>query len=742
VIAAIGFLLAMALQEQRIPWNDSKVVGSPDPPAPYHTEPAFPKLQFDSAVELVVVPGAGLLAVAELGGRIKVFPPDPAATEARTVLALGRSVLGLAFHPRFVENGFVYVVVEAPVKGALRLSRFLLRREQNWTGSIDSEQVLLDWPAHPMGHGGGGLRFGPDGFLYIGIGDGSEGSDVRATGQDLGDLLSSILRIDVDHPDEGRPYGVPKDNPFVGRAGARPEIWAYGVRQPWRMSWDRATGDFWVGNVGQDLWEMVLRVRRGGNYGWSVKEGTHPFRPDRAVGPTPILPPVIEHPHSEARAVVGGAVSRGSRLKELAGAYIYGDYETGKIWGLRLENDRVTWHRELAATHLRIVSFGEDEQGELYALNFPAGTIHRLVPGESVTHNRSFPRKLSDTGIFSSVRDLRPAPGVVPYEVNAPLWSDGADKQRLLALPGSSQIGFQDVPNRAFLEAPRGWGFPDGTVLVKTFLLGGRRVETRLLHLQKMGEGLNVYDYFWRGYSYEWNAEQSDAELVEAAGRTRVVGSQTWRFPSRTECMQCHSLSAQFVLGVTTLQMNRDVAAPGGGKVNQLTLLERLGFFKKPLPGRPADLGRLVDYADPNEDLDRRARSYLHANCAQCHTMFGGGNSAFQLQANLALPDTGILDAAPVHSGLGIPNARLLAPGDPARSLLLRRMSLSQDGRMPPLATSVVDAQGLALIEEWIRSLDPDRGKWKPLAGGAAVVALGAALLVVRRRRVRRGVPG
>src|SRR6185503_10132233 len=214
----------------------------------------------------------------------------------------------LAAHPRFAENGRIYVIQEDSAAGVFRLCRYDLRKAADWTGEPRSEHELLRWPVRRLGHGGGGLRFGPDGFLYVGIGDGSEGMDPQETGQDLGDLLSSILRIDVDGASGALAYGIPADNPFVGQAGARPEIWAYGLRQPWKLGFDRATGDLWAGEVGQDLWEMVLRVRRGGNYGWSLKEGTHPFRPDRKPGPSPLLPPVVEHPHSEFRSLIGGLV--------------------------------------------------------------------------------------------------------------------------------------------------------------------------------------------------------------------------------------------------------------------------------------------------------------------------------------------------------------------------------------------------------------------------------------------------
>src|SRR5262249_43429890 len=218
-------------------------------------------------------------------------------------------------------------------------------------------------------------------------------------GKDGGARLASILRSDVDRAGADKPYSIPKDNPFVSRKGARPEIWAYGLRQPWKFSFDRKTGELWCGDVGQDLWEMVYRIEKGGNYGWSVMEGAHPFRPERKKGPTPILPPVVEHTHSEFRSLTGGYVYRGERLKGLAGTYVYGDFDTGRVGGFRYDGKKVSEHRELAKTKQRVVSFGQDEAGELYFLDFVGGQIHRLAPAPKATANADFPKKLSETGL-------------------------------------------------------------------------------------------------------------------------------------------------------------------------------------------------------------------------------------------------------------------------------------------------------------------------------------------------------
>ena len=732
----------------RAPWTSSRVQGSPDPPPPYHTENAFPHLQFRTPTEITAVPGCNRLVVAEMEGKIFAFPNDPAVTTADLLIDLNTSIYGVTFHPRFLDNGFMYVVNVHDKAGVLQVSRFVVERGRQWRCPPASAAVIFRWPAGKAGgHKGGALRFGPDGYLYIGTGDGDQATDSQETGQDVGDVLGSILRIDVDRPLKYKRYGIPPDNPFVRVAGARPEIWAYGIRQPWKMNFDRANGDLWVGEVGQDLWESVLRVERGGNYGWSVVEGGQPSRPDRRRGPTPILPPVVSHPHSEFRALIGGGVYHGTKLPELTGCYLYGDHETGKIRGLRFDGARVTWSQELAATRLRIIGFAEDDRGDFLILDYLDGAIHRLVAGPAAVQNLAFPKRLSETGLFASVPDHRPAPGVIPYSVNAALWSDGAFKERFLALPATSRINFDTVANRFLVVAPPGWGFPDGTVLVKTFSLemeagnpaSRRRIETRLLHLQKLGDTDELRDQHWRGYSYAWNAAQSDAVLVEAAGRDVIytirdpraqpaggARQQTWHFPSRTQCILCHSTSAKFVLGVNTLQMNKEIEVDGR-KRNQLFHLEQLGFFSSPLPPLQR-LGRLVDYEDEHWPINDRARSYLHANCAHCHMKFGGGNSPFQLQANLPLADTGTVDVVPVHAAFDIPEARLLAPGKPERSILHERMARLGGGRMPPLASAVVDKVGTKLIADWIEQVPAESANGSALWAGSALSGIGTAL--------------
>ena len=217
-------------------------------------------------------------------------------------------IYAITFHPKFKENGYIYVTwipnpeKERQSKGS-RVSRFTVQGDPP-TINRDTEKIIFEW--RNGGHNGGCLKFGPDGYLYIVTGDGSGIADSDDIGQDLSSIHAKLLRIDVDNPTTAKPYSIPKDNPFVKTKGARPEVYAYGLRQLWRFSFDRKTGDLWGGEVGQDLWEMIYKIEKGGNYGWSVMEGTHEFRPERKKGPTPILKPVVEHSHTDFRSITGG----------------------------------------------------------------------------------------------------------------------------------------------------------------------------------------------------------------------------------------------------------------------------------------------------------------------------------------------------------------------------------------------------------------------------------------------------
>lgn len=728
--------------DKRVPWTTSKVIGSPEPPPPYRTELAFPKLpKFDEPLDMTYAPGTKRLFVAERWGKIWSFMNYRETDKADLALHLHNGkqkqvIYAFTFHPKFKDNGYIYVTwIPDPSQEGLpkgtRVSRFTVKGEPP-VADRASEKIIIEWPNG--GHNGGCLKFGPDNMLYIVTGDGSGIADELVIGQDLSSIFAKMLRIDVDHADPGKGYSVPKDNPFVKTPGARPEVWAFGLRQLWRFSFDRKTGDCFGGEVGQDLWEMIYHIQKGGNYGWSVREGTHPFRPERKQGPGSILHPLVEHSHADFRSITGGFVYRGKRLAEdlVDGAYVYGDFDTGRIWiyfkTARFAKGRIGdppvpifEAQEIARTTYRIITFAEDAEGELYFVDFTGGRIHQLVKAPDAKPQAAFPRKLSETGIFDSTKDHVVAAGVIPYTVNAQLWGDHAVKDRFLAIPGNGQIGFDEImyPQPAPGSTP-GWRFPDGTVLVKTFSMDmergnpktRKRLETRLLHFQLFPGTQEYGDQYWRGYTYVWNDEQTDAELLDEKGADKPlkvkVGDkfveQLYRFPSRAECTLCHTQGAKFALGVSTMQMNRDHDY-GGVIANQLATLEHIGVFTKPLPAAPAKLPKLADYDDETLPVEVRARAYLHSNCGHCHVKWGGGNAEFKLLATLPLEEMGIVNVAPAHGSFGLKDAKLVVPGHPERSVLLHRMNITGLGRMPHISSRVVHESATRIVHDWIKQM-------------------------------------
>ncbi len=695
----------------RVAWESSTVKGTPEPPPPFRGRRAFANLKFSKPLFLSQEPTAPRrMLVVEQKGKILAFAHDAETAETQPYCEIeDHDTYSLCFHPKYASNRFVYVFANGPQsdpKGRLnRILRFVVTQDDPPRCDPESRTTIIEWPSN--GHNGGEMDFGPEGFLYISSGDGTSDSDGDLTGQDISTLASGVLRIDVDGAPEGKTYVVPSDNPFLDIPEARPELWAYGFRNPWRLRFDRQTGDLWVGDIGQDLWEMIHVVQRGANYGWSVMEGSHPFYLERKRGPTPISPPTIEHPHSESRSITGGIVYTGERYPELKGTYLYGDYATGKIWGARYRGGKVTWRQELADTSYQLLCFCQGPGGEIYMVDY-TGELHELEPSPPVTEPNTFPRRLSQTGLFVNVGEHRVHPALIPYEVSAPLWSDGAEKQRYIALPGMETAEFKQGG---------GWAFPEHSVLVKTFTLpvadsaqaapAQKRIETRLLVFEG-GE--------WQGYSYRWNDAQTDAELVTGGGadvslrvadpQTGKERSQTWHFPSRAECMICHSRAAGFVLGLNTLQMNRTVKVDDQ-PINQIALLHNRDVITKYKPTPALAKIHLVDPSDRSQPISLRARSYLHANCAQCHVEAGGGNSAFAI--NYAMPEQkmNLISARPLHNRFGLNDAKLIAPGKPDLSILYRRLTTTERGRMPPLSSSVVDAEGAALIEAWILDIAP-----------------------------------
>lgn len=728
-------------------WTTSKITGSPQPPSPYMTERVFPSLSFAEPCELVAVPGTNRLLIIEVKGKIYTFENQPNDENLQPELFADVTqldpgffrVYGIAFHPKFGDPKFpdqrycyISYVLNGRTPQGTRVSRFKVTDTDPPTMDLASEQIVITWLGG--GHNGCHLQFGPDGMLYISSGDGGDSfpADGHNTGQDIGDLLASVLRIDVDHTDGNKLYRIPADNPFVGQPKARGEVWAYGLRNPWKMCFNPADGSLWVGDVGWELWEMIYRIERGGNYGWSLTEGKQPVHRERVRGPSPILPPTVEHDHTEARSITGGYFSQTDRLPELRDTYVYGDYVTGKIWGVKWAGGSVTKKEELVDTTIAIVSFGLDQNGDVLIVDY-GGTLHRLKENPRRGQNANFPAKLSETGLFADVKNDVPAPGVIPYQINAEPWADGTTAQRFVALPGGARLTTYEKTDVQIGLIKGEFQFPTDGVLVKTIYLemeagnpaSRRRVETQVLH----------YDVdTWKAYNYVWNDEQTDATLApdvstdrafvikdeQAAGGQR---QQTWHHASRTECILCHTTRAASIHGFRIPQLQN------------LSSLASLEIFAEPLPEKIAAYPVI---SDPRKTLEERARAYLHINCAHCHRRGGGGSASFDVQYEIPFDKTR-LDTRPTQGTFNLPGAHVVTAGDPYRSVLYYRMAKLGHGRMPQFGSNVVDEAGLKLVHEWIMSLpSKDESKITPLPESPTLTTPGQALQAISQHAVAK----
>lgn len=679
------------------------------------TERVFPNLSFRDPVtrvtrnplQMLQAPGdARRWFVVERFGAVRVFENNPAVAASSAFLNIGSRVdsscsecglLGLAFHPDFPATPRAYLVYTSLTRTIANGPDTHLSEFSSAYGGLTldpaSERVVITIPKGSVHHHGGGIVFGPDGYLYFATGDGN--SARRNDAQDLKTLLGKVLRIDVRGTTGSALYRIPADNPFaastalchVNGSSAQncPEIWAWGLRNPWRWSFDRQTGDLWLADVGEREFEEVNRVVRGGNYGWRCFEGT--LNTGKACGTPvgPTLPPIAQYSHEFGQAVTGGYVYRGSAVPGLVGRYLFADFVSGRIWHIANDTAPTVTVTEGLDSGLNISSFGEDQDGELYVVNMQ-GNLHRITGSGG---GAGVATTLSATGCVDPANPTAPASGLIPYAPSAPFWSDGAAKERWMALPDGQNI---------MVGADGDWDFPNGTVLMKNFRLENRLVETRLF--------MRHPDGVWAGYSYEWNAQGNDATLVRG-GKRATIGSQTWIYPSEAQCLQCHTEAAGRSLGLETKQLASNITYPQTGRDgHQLLTLNSINTLAPPL----ADPAAESAYPNPTGTagtLDERARAYLHTNCSQCHRPSGPTTANMDLRYSTPLANTNACDVAPGLGELGLTNARIIAPGAADRSVIPARMSLRDHAdAMPPSGLgALVDAEGVALIRDWINSL-------------------------------------
>lgn len=701
----------------------------------YRTEPAFGGVRFAAPVAVVFAPGETHRAfVTELPGFIAVVR-DLNNPTREVFLDISRiaggdpehGLLSFAFHPQFATNGFLYAWYSATVDGIRynRLGRFHVPNPSSPTAVADpaSETPIISQRMEPgLTDDGGTVAFGSDGYLYLSIGDGSENGPLAAASRQRidRDFLGGVIRIDVDrragnlapttHPAvHAGTYLVPADNPFVGAttfnglavspASVRTEFWAIGLRNPFRFSFD--LGTLWLADVGLNSREEINHIVKGGNYGWPHREGTLPGPLANPPVGAAFSSPIFEYGRETGGTVIGGFVYRGPRFPELHGTYIFGDFIGGRIFSLA---DNTA--RPLAATQLKqlateggITGFALDpRQGDILIADLDDSMIKRLttVP----TGAAPLPATLTETGAFADVARLVPASGLVAYEPNVTFWSDHAKKRRWFALPDmTSKFGFDDTDN---------WTLPTGAVWVKHFDLElergnpatARRLETRFI----VKTANEVY-----GLTYRWNAAQTEATLVPEEGAEEtftvrengVSRTQTWRYPSRGECLTCHTPTGGYALSFNTAQLNRPL--PGSAE-NQIAALAAAGYLSTTSLPPPSQLPKLAAPDDLTQSLEVRARSYLEANCVQCHATGGRAPRSWSARSSVPLASAGLVNGT-VGTTFGDTAFRTFAGGDPAHSMILNRIERSDTFRMPPVGRREVDPVGTELLRAYIHSL-------------------------------------
>ena len=733
------------------------------PGAVWSAEDAFPELEFLEPVRVLPHPNGTQIVVASKTGELWLFNDDQSSSSRELILSIetqytnvGESgIAGFAFHPEFGDptspnRGFLYVWHRWSLNNGLngtntpgydRLSRFTVPDGSN-VFDASSELVLIQQYDRQQFHIGGAMFFGPEGFLYLSVGDEGNGLDRAISTQrvDLG-LFSGVLRIDVDqdpsrsHPIRRQPldpasppsgwpssfsqnYYIPNDNPFVDVGGGNlEEFYAIGLRHPWTMALDEETGLIWSADVGQAQREEVNVIERTGNYEWGYREGTINGvipEPPTVIGDA--MAPLWEYDHNVGRAIIGDGVYRGELFPELVGKYLCSDFTGGQLWAIERAPDGTAVVEQIgevpAGFSAGINSYCLTPDGRILmaktagGLN-PGGKIYQLV--RSGTPTEEPPALLSETGFFGNLATLEPHPAAIPYDLVLPFWSDGAAKTRWMCIPND---GIPDSPAEQIGFDPQDpWSFPVGTVLVKHFELdldetapgSNRRLETRFL--------VHAEDGYY-GVTYRWREDGSDADLLTTSEQLVLTvetaqgpREQIWDFPSRSECLRCHNANAGDVLGPKARQLNRELEYPGSIVANQLETLDQLGFLSPPLGGTELSaIPTLRAIDDLNASVESRARSYLDVNCSYCH-LPGGVRGEFDARVLTPLCEQNLLFGE-LNESQGIEDAAVLVPGAPERSMLFLRDGALDETAMPPLAKNRLDDPWLDLLEEWILDLD------------------------------------
>jgi glucose/arabinose dehydrogenase len=714
----ILFLLYYTLSQAQ-PWqraaNTSLVLPQTLPVYGYALSNAFPGLSVSAPMAVATPPGeTNRLFILERSGRVIAVTNLAAPTRtvfldiSTRVTAVGceEGLLGIAFHPNYATNGYFYLfysLLTTTTGGSgvhQRVARFQVSSTNANLAKATSELPLITQYDQECNHNGGCLQFGPDGYLYVSLGDEGHQYDFYDNSQRIDkDFFSGMLRLDVDKRSTNLPphshaalmgqvnYFVPADNPYVNAttfngfsissASVRTEFYAVGLRNPWRFSFDSVTGVCYCGDVGQDTYEEVNVIVKGGNYGWVWREGVSsgPVAGNQGLPGFSYRRPIAVYSHgsstNQGHAVIGGVVYRGNRFSQLVGKYIFADYTSGNVWALTPNGTNTVPFQRLMGVGSGFTGFGTDPQnGDVLMLSMAGNSISRLIYNTNAPSTNALPATLADTGAFRDTSALTPSPGVLPYDLNVPFWSDNAKKTRWVSVPNTNlTITFNRDGN---------WSFPTGTVWIKHFeleLINGvassaKRLETRLLIKNSNG----LY-----GVTYRWGDSLTNATLVPEEGLDEAlvindggnVRTQVWHYPGRGECLICHTPVAGFALGFNTAQLNRD------------------------------SLRALAHPTNSSVSLEYRVRSYLAANCTQCHQPGGAALGNWDARISNPLSAAGLVNGSLVNN-LGNTENHVVTANDTAHSALFLRISTNGSVRMPPLASNLLDTNAMNLVSAWI----------------------------------------
>lgn len=702
----------------------------------------FPGAEWNNATAFSsFTDGSGRVAIADRTAGIYQVPATIGSAEELILDLSGQvctttgeqGVLGVAVAPDYAVSGAIYVFYTPNTScggdGPSRVSRFVA--PEPTSGFVDplSEVVLLEWTSPTGTNLGGDLAFGPDGMLYIAIGDGGD-ADGGTRAQDTTTLHGTLLRIDVTGtPDAGLAYRIPPDNPFFEEGpnpATRKEIFAYGLRSPRNITFDPTSNiNVWLADAGELLYDEINVILGGENLGRGRMEGRECF-PGGGFNCAQmgLTLPIMQIPLSGGPSVIGdGVIYTGIRHPELFGSYVYTIPAAGELRTVRnngFGGVSSSFLLASASSGGTLGPVGMNAEEELLLIeNTDAGRLREVTRKAGTAAPDTFPRKLTQLPALWLAGKGRghEVPGVLFYRPSAQLWTDNTHKDRYIAVPGLEKVGWREFD---------GWDYPDNTVIVKNFIMplddrdeegSLKRLETRILYFKNSQ---------WFGYSYQWNEDETDAYLLSTRVTRNITVTQMdgspltfpYLWPSSTDCRSCHNATSSFTLGISTSALNFEITYPGTGvTANQLETLNTLSLFNEPLPRPVAELSRMPDYHDTSLLPRDRAKAYLHANCQHCHRPGGvlPGAEQMDLRWQTVVNDMKIINAEPGRaSGLFPAGSKLLVPGDEHLSLIyLRPNALEPAKRMPPVATSRIDEEGVAIIRDWIQQLGiNDRNTW------------------------------